>query len=188
MRQRVNRTKGVSYNKAHTPGIPVYENPPRAFVVSAAVSLSRGPTGSVRQRKRYVVERKTFSIGRADKATSTSITIPPTSARRSGPFGSHLRTARCCCVGKFSTTTAQLSSLGCANLFATASRRARKARFVLLAVDVAPLCKCRPGYPSAAGHDWRPNDRAASEDARILTRAFTRPRGRREADGARVES
>src|SRR5437016_12805755 len=56
--QRLSPTCGVSYNKAHTPGIPVYEDPPHAFVVSAAVSLSQGPTGPVRQRKRYVVERK----------------------------------------------------------------------------------------------------------------------------------
>src|SRR5439155_1218473 len=27
--QRLSPTCGVSYNKAHTPGIPVYENPPR---------------------------------------------------------------------------------------------------------------------------------------------------------------
>jgi hypothetical protein len=31
------------------------------------------------------------------------------------------------------------------------------------------LNHCRPGYPRAAGRNWRPYDRAASEDAGVLT-------------------
>ena len=44
------------------------------------------------------------------------------------------------------------------------------------------------GDSGAAVRDRRPYHRAASEDARLLTRPVTRPRGRREADCARVES
>src|SRR5438876_5987301 len=49
----------VLQHSAHSnPSLP--KTLPVHLVVSAAVSLSRGPTGSVRQRKRYVVERKTL--------------------------------------------------------------------------------------------------------------------------------
>ena len=50
----------VLQQSAHTGNPSLPKTLPVHFVVSAAVSLSRGPTGSVRQRKRYVVERKTL--------------------------------------------------------------------------------------------------------------------------------